>query len=152
MPEPCLLACQADFKVEHANTICKYCKLGIYNIWVQFVLQLRMSLDIFHSITNISLLIACLLHVKLLVTCKRCGLWKDFIFYHNANPQMSCTFCAFYQFSHQIVRNSQVNQPSTGRLCTISLARLPLNIPPPPPRNRIFVGQHVISILWPHST
>jgi hypothetical protein len=29
-----------------------------------FVLQLRMSLDIFHSITNISLLIACLLHVN----------------------------------------------------------------------------------------
>ncbi len=94
------------------------------------MLQLRMLLDIFHSITNTLLLIACLLPVN--YTCKRCGLWKDFIFYHNANPQMSCTFCAFYQFTPQIVRNSQVNQPSTGRLCTISLAHLPSNIPPPP--------------------
>jgi hypothetical protein len=68
---------------------------------------------------------------KLLVTCKRCWLWKSFIFYHNANPRMSCTFCAFYQFTPQIVRNSQVNQPSTGRLCIISVAHIPSNVIPP---------------------
>jgi hypothetical protein len=47
---------------------CKYSTQVLQVVHIQymstFVLQLRLSLDIFHSITNTSLHIACLLHVN----------------------------------------------------------------------------------------